>query len=307
MNKKSLLIIKTGESESFIPDSSHIISLGDVLRSTVLLRKRAEFNNIYWLTSSVAVPLISKKHMVNVSILSSAVLASLPKIDKILNLERSELSIPFIQRHAQKVIGYIPTESGWMLKDRFGKVHSLNEWLVECESRGIITWGAKILELIGLDVNIKCGVYEKPHSNIKFDVGLNFEVGKKWPSKQVAKDKWEKVHNDLSQKYSVSWQMGFDNLGDYANWIASNRMIISLDSLGLHLAMAMDIPTIGVFGATDPMQLDRQERSKFLQFAVSSSEYSCFPCLQAQCTQKIHCSEFFPYTQIYKEVDRILS
>jgi heptosyltransferase-2 len=52
-----------------------------------------------------------------------------------------------------------------------------------------------------------------------------------------------------------AWQQGKNSLFEYMDWINSCRLIISHDSLGLHLAFALDKEVIGLFGPTDPTEV----------------------------------------------------
>ena len=53
-----------------------------------------------------------------------------------------------------------------------------------------------------------------------FDVGLNYEVGKKWPLKAMPIKKWKKLSHKLENKnIKVSWQEGLNSIYDYIEWI----------------------------------------------------------------------------------------
>ena len=75
--------------------------------------------------------------------------------------------------------------------------------------------------------------------NIHLDI---YQVGSKWPTKAMSKYKWEQLYNKLeSLGYKVDWQRGLNSLKEYIDWINSSRIIITQDSLGLHLAMALNL------------------------------------------------------------------
>jgi len=57
MDKKKVLIIKTGFSEILDKDHSMIVSLGDVLRTTVILHKYKN-EKVTWVTAEKALPLL---------------------------------------------------------------------------------------------------------------------------------------------------------------------------------------------------------------------------------------------------------
>ena len=51
-----------------------------------------------------------------------------------------------------------------------------------------------------------------------------------------------------AKKLKVSWQQGLTSLGDYMSWISSCHLMLTCDSLGMHLSLGYDIPTIALFG-----------------------------------------------------------
>jgi ADP-heptose:LPS heptosyltransferase len=54
-------------------------------------------------------------------------------------------------------------------------------------------------------------------------------------------------------------------LQDYIQWISEQSVLISLDSLGLHIATAMSIPVVGLFNCTKKNQIDTNGPFKFFE------------------------------------------
>jgi heptosyltransferase-2 len=48
-------------------------------------------------------------------------------------------------------------------------------------------------------------------------------------------------------------------------WIASCRILVSSDSLGLHIALALGIPVVGLFGPTSAKEVHFYGKSSVLQ------------------------------------------
>lgn len=72
--------------------------------------------------------------------------------------------------------------------------------------------------------------------------------------------------------------------------IASSRVLISPDTGALHLAAAMGVPWIGVFGSTDPDFLGPYDRSRGAIVRVDAGhEEVCRRCWAAQAFAKVRC------------------
>ncbi len=68
--------------------------------------------------------------------------------------------------------------------------------------------------------------------------------------------KWNELANILNKlNINFSWQEGKENLKEYIEWINSCETIITQDSLGMHIAMALDKRVIALFGPTNYMEI----------------------------------------------------
>ena len=103
---KSVVVIKTGQFETFVQDFGSTFSLGDVLRTTSLLRAFDETKSVFWLTQPNAVPLLPILHNLYVSSFDLKELHSLitTYTPLVINLERNFQLVPLID---QNWIGYI--------------------------------------------------------------------------------------------------------------------------------------------------------------------------------------------------------
>ncbi|HEC61287.1 MAG TPA: glycosyltransferase family 9 protein, partial [bacterium] len=61
---RKVLIIKTGHSETLDPEMGRTPSLGDVLRTTVILHA-FQFDKVTWLTDEAAYPLLRDNDLIN--------------------------------------------------------------------------------------------------------------------------------------------------------------------------------------------------------------------------------------------------
>ena len=95
-------------------------------------------------------------------------------------------------------------------------------------------------------------------------VGLNWQVGGRWPTKAWPFERWEQLAATLSAQCTVSWQEGFDDVHEYMRWIAGCGSIVTTDSLGMHLAIAMKKPVLALFGPTPSWEVDFYGRGTWL-------------------------------------------
>ncbi|EQC47147.1 glycosyltransferase family 9 protein [Bacteriovorax sp. Seq25_V] len=237
-----LLIIKTGHSEVFTEhEASSIVSLGDVLRTGFLIDNFPEYQ-ITWQTSHEALPMM-EIIFPNVNfILDEGV--NFHDFDKIINLEKKHL----------------PYEGNFYgIQNNLTSFKSLDEKVInfsdELHSDEVFEYQlARLLGLKEFKKDIRINLNTKDRNTV--DIGFNHQVGKKWPEKAMSPEFWKQLETSLSENYSISWQEGFDDIGEYINWIDSCRMIITLDSLGLHLAKYLGKRVIALFGPTNSSQID---------------------------------------------------
>jgi len=93
----------------------------------------------------------------------------------------------------------------------------------------------------------------------------------------------------------VSWQQGKNNLFEYMDWIHSCRVIISNDSLGLHMAFAFGKEVVGLFGPTDPKEIYFYNAGHVV---FSLQECSLRPCLATRCGNGLKCMEKIDLNQV---------
>ncbi len=254
MNQRQILIIKTGHSEVFNENkASSVCSLGDVLRCSFLLNYFQD-EEVLWLTNDAAIPLI--KDVVNTQSIHTFKTLNLRNFDQIINLEKDDYLLEELSS-LDNVVGF---------KNRNSKLifntYPQNEHLsFDDVSKKIILGSNKIFQyhlaaLLGHSWNMDEYIFREGNEpNIK-RIGLNWKVGKKWPEKSIGKNIWEKIGKQLESKYEISWQEGFDDLQEYIDWIDSCSHVITLDSLGLHISLALKKSIIALFGPTNANEVE---------------------------------------------------
>lgn len=276
---KRVLLVKTGETETFADGVSAVPSLGDVLRATVLLHAFAG-DEVTWVTSRRAAPLLHGNARIARTLIDDGIgEGELRGFDVLVNLERGDRWTAWAANAA------IPAKFGFAsaatprLEPGTGWQHGLYALVGR-------TWRGEEYVVGAVDPSHRSGV------------GLNWQVGGRWPTKAWPPDSWRRLAEALAGHCTVSWQEGFDDLHHYMRWIAGCATLITTDSLGLHLAIAMKKPVLALFGPTPHWEIDLYGRGVWL--APPPGDFACAPCRSPACSNPIHCMAVLP-------VERVLS
>lgn len=134
------------------------------------------------------------------------------------------------------------------------------------------------------------------------DVGLNWNVHLKWTSKQWLRSSWEELYNTLIKKgITVSWQVGLDDFNKYVNWISSCRIIVTCDTLGLHLASALRKQVIAIVGATENYECSYRRIS-----FIKPTPRDCMPCNKPVCDKVVKCIDEIDVSMVLERIDKYL-
>ncbi|MFH1245652.1 MAG: glycosyltransferase family 9 protein [Candidatus Omnitrophota bacterium] len=307
MNK--VLIIKLGYSETLDKEISTSTSLGDVLRTTVILNFFKN-DNVSWLVDKKAAPLLENNPYIKrilIYNLGTVLQLQRERFDTVINLEK----VPGICALADSIdawrrFGFRFDEYNGTAQSYDGAEQVLALSLSLHEKReNKKYWQQALTEMIGKQWQEEGYILGyKPHSSVCYDLGFNWATGQKWRNKAWPKEHWEKLESILGEKYSISWQKGMDNLYEYMEWINSCAVVVSNDSLGMHLAIAFHKKVVALFGPSSSQEVYLYENGKIL---LPDMEYKCMPCLQRECSQPIHCMRFIQPEEVAKAVEEILS
>ncbi len=307
-----ILIIKLGYSETLDPEIGKVPSLGDVLRTTPILwalREKYPDSHITWLVSEHAEPLLHSNSLIDRLLLWDGFVPfqlMKEKFDVLINLEK----IPGVCALSDMIDAWV--KYGFRFDSISGTYHAYEKGLdfisyIEDKhsDKGKGYWQQVLIEMLGVDwKGQEYIIGYKPESEINFDIGLNFEVGSKWPVKGMPMELWQELEQLLiAQGYSVSWQEGRKNLFDYMDWINSCRLILSNDSLGLHLAFGFHKKIIGLFGPTDPSEVYFYTGGKLLRSPCRCPE---MPCFDVKCRTGLLCMSHFNLDLITASASEIL-
>jgi heptosyltransferase-2 len=156
-------------------------------------------------------------------------------------------------------------------------------------------------------------------------IGLNTGSGTKFESKQWPAGHYLKLISLLTRKMGANvfllggprekalnrllagksrarvYDTGTENsLLEFAGFISLLDLVVSSDTLGMHLAIALKKPVVALFGPTCPQEIDLYGRgAKIYQGAA------CSPCYRPSCPDAVCMSEITP-ERVYAEVRRFV-
>jgi heptosyltransferase-2 len=309
--RTKILIIKLGYSETLDAEIGKVPSLGDVLRTTPILsalKERYPDSHISWLVAEQAEPLLHRNPLIDrLLVWDSFIPFQLmkEKFDVLINLEK----IPGVCALTDMIDAWV--KYGFRFETMSGSYHAYEKGLdfmsyiagKNSSQKGY--WQQALIEMLG--VKWKGQEYilgYKPTSTECYDIGFNFEVGSKWPVKGMPMDLWKSLESRLvGQGYEVSWQEGRKNLFEYMDWINSCNLIITNDSLGLHLAFALHKRVIGLFGPTDPSEVYFYTGGRLLR----SPQYCpAMPCFETRCRTGLDCMTHINIDEVAASVTEII-
>ena len=304
----TILIIKLGLSETLVKEISDTVSLGDVLRTTALLHLFKN-DHVTWLTAEEAIPLLAgNKYIKKILAFNLINITQLKNehFDVIINLEK----VPGICALADSIVAW--RRYGFRFDAQKGTAEayerayealsiSLSPQLKRKLNRN---WLEVLYEM--LDEKWKGEGYilgYKPKTKVKYDVGFNIKVGKKWTTKAWSEKNWEKLEELLKDKYSISYQQFLNDINGYIDWINSCRLLVTNDSLGLHIALALKKKIVALFGPTSGNETYLFKRGIKL---FPPKKLKCLPCFRSSCKYKKKCIDYIKPETVAKKINQSL-
>lgn len=253
--KKRVLLIKPGYSETLDPDNSGVVSLGDILRSTVILHQfPPEEYEVTWVVDQKGVPLLQNNHyiarLLPINVFTPQLLLS-ETFDILVNLEKDLGICAMCENiHAWERYGFRFHQSE-LRSDKHSEEALKFTQDEEAKRNKNKSWSEVLYEMLGKQYNGEPYILNRPKVDSHYAVGLNYLIGQKFPSKAWGKTNWDKLEILLSVRdYRHSWQQGDSDLNTYMNWIGNCDTIVTQDSLGLHIALALGKKVVALFGPT---------------------------------------------------------
>lgn len=289
---RKVLIIKTGFSEFLDRGVSTTVSLGDVLICTSLLHLYKN-DRVTWVTSWAARELLENNPYIHeLLIFNSSIFPRLAKkeYDIVINLEKDIGICSFLsQLKTRRRFGFYFHPR----KYDIATFKRSTQFLLAGQEnhRDIDKAGYEILydavdhKWRGQGAILKM---KSPQHN-KYDVGFNYAVGSKWPTKAWPIEHWKKLEAILHPRYSVSWQKGHKNITRYVQWIDSCRLIVTSDSLGQVIGQALGKKVITLYGPTNPR---RMQGVQDVSTVTSPLQCPYMPCYLDVCRHHTFCMDY---------------
>jgi len=255
---RKVLIIKTGFSEFLDRGISTTVSLGDVLICTSLLHLYKK-DEVTWVTDWQARQLLHKNPYIHhLLIFGTKALEHLntQEFDILINLEKDIGICTFLnQLRARKKYGFYFNDTIHNISTR----RPSTQYLLSGQEnhREIKKNALEILyETVGEEWKGQGLILtQRPKHREKFDIGFNYAVGSKWPTKAWPMDHWKSLENLVGKSYKITWQQGHKNLFKYIDWINDCRMIVTSDSLGQAVAQALGKKVVTLYGPTNHVRM----------------------------------------------------
>lgn len=290
MSKEKVLIIKLGLSETLVGEISRTTSLGDVLRSTVLLPLFKDAH-VTWLVEEKAYALLKGNKLIKRILpydLTTVLQLQGERFDTIINLEKvAGICALSDSLTAWRRLGFRFDPDSGEARAYADSQHALE--ICSSPQDKIAHpeyWEEVLFSMVGekWQGEIPTLGY-RPRSKVKFDIGFNHNVGDKWPLKAWPKEYWKELDGLIDGRYTVTWQEGLTSLEEYIEWINSMKVIVTNDSLGLHIAHALGKKIVALFGPTKSDEIYIKDGVKLLP----RGEFECLPCLSGRCVKERPC------------------
>lgn len=273
-------------------------SSGDVIRTTPILRA---FPGcwITWITDKRSYPFIKGNPLIK-DIFIIRCLPDLESFDALYNFDEDEsacrlaqgISASIKKGYGWKNGGFYPFDRDSEYAYRLAKDDQLKFKLNKK------TYQQIIFEMAGLNWSGEdYALSYRPDSKVIHRVGLNYMVGEKFPNKF-----WVNWRDLLRLVPGISVQVKFETPNDYINWINSCDIIVTSDSLGMHIALALGKKVIALFGETSMSEIEMYGRGVKL-----SSGFSCSPCYRKKgCDIQPSCMEMISAQEVREAINKLL-
>ena len=240
-DKQSVLIINHGFSDGMGPVAGSGVHYSDVFRSTCLLED-CRGKHVTWITSRCAEDLFIENHLVDDLILADHP-GEIPfeptqRFDELINLENRRDWVEF--SHDVRVnhrYGYL------------GQTGVNGNGRLRGTGAGGCTYQERLYRFLGRQWQGQRWVLGYvPQISQMYEVGLNRVVAPEESLENWPRRRWQQLHNHLRGEYVVSRPLALDSIREYIDWLASCRVVVTGDSLGLYLAVALGKKVVALVG-----------------------------------------------------------
>lgn len=278
---KKVLIIKLG-------------AIGDVLRTTPILRVLRNCD-IVWITGKESHPILKNNPYIG-KLITLKTIEGRMEFDCLYNFDEDNAACSLAESFKA------PIKKGYGLRNgTFYPFDKDAEYAFELSRNDNLkfkqnkkTYQQIIFEMAGYEWAGEDYVLGyKPKNKTIYKVGLNHMVGEKFPNKVWSY--WEILADMLS---SVSMQKEYPAMEQYIDWINSCEIIVTSDSLGMHIALALKKKVIVLMGCTSWLELELYGRGVTLKAGLI-----CSPCYKKiRCDINPSCMDLISVKDVYTTI-----
>jgi heptosyltransferase-2 len=273
--------------------------LGDVLRTTPILW-RFQDAEVTWITEEVSLPLLANNPFIKTIIPISGISDTADFVfDELYNFDEDKKACLLAANiRADKKKGYGIKDGSYFPFDAdAGYAYELsknNQLKFKSNNK---TYQQLIFEMAGFEWQGEDYILGyMPKNEIQYEVGINHLVGAKFPNK--AWPHWKEMAVKLS---SASLQRQFGTLQEYIDWINSCRIIVTGDSLGMHIALALKKKVIILMGSTSWNEIETYNRGSIL-----TAQLACSPCYKkTKCNIAPSCMDLITHDRVYSQIMKL--
>ncbi|MBU4116900.1 MAG: glycosyltransferase family 9 protein [Nanoarchaeota archaeon] len=310
--KQKILIIKTGYSEFLDRESdSRNVSLGDILRITPLLHLYKN-DDVTWVSDKYAFPLLKENPYINRLIHLDWIAAEQLKseeFDTVINLEK----IPGICALSDNIRAR-RSRYGFTFDSQTGKAEAYEKAIEvlavssdpKIKKENTRLFQELLFEMVGQKWDGEESILGyKPKKIGEYDIGLNTKVGLKWPTKAWASENWDKLEEKLKQEGFKTIRQDkqgpeiLNNIYSYIDWINSCDTLVTGDTLGMHLGIALHKKVLALFGPTPHKEVYFYGKGKVI---LPEPVPDCLPCFGKKCERGKSCMEDITMEKVYEEI-----
>ncbi len=279
-------------------------ALGDVLRTTTILNVLE--GNVTWITKPGASPLLENIPRIN-RIVDDVKNIKGNHFDAVLSLDDDIAGCSILKEITfNNLYGFYENNGKILPREEAREwwAMSLNgpEDRDERKQANRKSFQYYLFKNIGLEFKGQDYVFGYKPKDVKKDIiGLEGRAGDRWPMKI-----WS--HYDLLEDrlrkdgFKIKIFKQRKDIRDYISDINSCKLVVSGDSLAMHIALALKKKVVALFGPTNPYEIEMYGRGVKLH-----SNMPCISCYKKSiCENKPNCMESLDVGTVYASIKGLL-
>jgi len=112
-----------------------------------------------------------------------------------------------------------------------------------------------------------------------------------------------KLHKSLFNEKNIHFISPKINIGELASLIKEMDILITNDTGPKHIAIALNIPTLTIYGATDEKIWNPPDKK---HFPIIRKNYPCAPCNKYICPKNLECLKELSANEVFKKLKELI-